>query len=69
MKHFKSLSEMHRANDFPPPENPLISTFRCNQGCSIIETEITTDFYMIGFKKMKSGVILYGRTKYDHDNG
>jgi AraC-like DNA-binding protein len=24
---------------------------------------------MIGFKKLKSGVIMYGRTKYDHDNG
>ena len=29
----------------------------------------TSDFYMIGFKKLKSGVIMYGRTKYDHDNG
>jgi AraC-like DNA-binding protein len=24
---------------------------------------------MIGSKKLKSGVVLYGRTKYDHDNG
>jgi AraC-like DNA-binding protein len=24
---------------------------------------------MIGFKKLKSGQILYGRTKYDHDSG
>lgn len=31
--------------------------------------EFTSDFYMIGFKKLKSGVILYGRTKYDHDCG
>lgn len=29
----------------------------------------TSDFYMVGFKKLKAGVILYGRTKYDHDNG
>jgi AraC family transcriptional activator of pobA len=24
---------------------------------------------MIGFKKLKSGIFMYGRTKYDHDNG
>lgn len=29
----------------------------------------TTDFYMFGFKKMKSGEVLYGHTKYDHANG
>ena len=69
MKHFKSLGELSRANGFPPPENPLISLFRCDGSCNIIETEFTSDFYMIGFKKMKAGVILYGKTKYDHDNG
>jgi AraC family transcriptional activator of pobA len=69
MKHFKSLSELHRANGLPPPENPLISLFRCGNSCSITEMEFTSDFYMIGFKKMRSGVILYGKTKYDHDNG
>lgn len=69
MNHFKSLVEMHRANGFPPPENPLISVFRCNHTCSMVETEYTSDFYMIGLKKLRAGVILYGRTKYDHDNG
>ena len=33
------------------------------------DREFTSDFYMIGFKKLKSGVIMYGRTKYDHENG
>lgn len=69
MKHFKSLAELHRANGFPPPENPLMSIFRCNNICSIGVTEFTGDFYMIGFKKLISGVFLYGRTKYDHENG
>ncbi|HVW98508.1 MAG TPA: helix-turn-helix transcriptional regulator [Mucilaginibacter sp.] len=69
MKHFKSLSELHRANGFPPPENPLLSLFICNNSCSIGETEFTGDFYMIGFKKIKSGMFLYGRTHYDHDSG
>jgi AraC family transcriptional activator of pobA len=69
MIHFKSLSELHRANGFPPPENPLLSLLRCNQSCAFGETEFTTDFYMIGMKKMKSGTIMYGRTKYDNDSG
>jgi AraC family transcriptional activator of pobA len=71
MNHFKSLAEMHRFNNFPPPENPLISLYHCNHAstCSLGDREFTADFYMIGFKKIKSGVLMYGRTKYDHDNG
>jgi AraC family transcriptional activator of pobA len=69
MQHFKSLADMHRFNGFPLPENPLFSLFRCTQTCSLGEREFTSDFYMIGFKKLKSGTIMYGRTRYDHDNG
>jgi len=60
---------MHRFNGFPPPENPLISVYRCTQTCGLGDREFTSDFYMIGFKKLKAGVIMYGRTKYDHENG
>jgi len=60
---------MHRANGFAPPQHPLIGLQRCNLTCPFGGTELTTDFYMICFKKIKSGVILYGRTKYDHENG
>src|SRR6195952_5965651 len=69
MKHFKSLIELHRANGFAAPENPLISLMKCTNTCSLGEREFTGDFYMIGFKKLKSGVFLYGRTRYDHDSG
>ncbi|WP_254562474.1 helix-turn-helix domain-containing protein [Dyadobacter diqingensis] len=69
MKHYKKLSDLHRENGFPPPENPLFSLYQCNKTCSIGDREFTSDFYMIGFKKLKSGVIMYGRTKYDHDCG
>jgi AraC family transcriptional activator of pobA len=69
MKHYKTLSDLHRGNGLPPPENPFISLYRCNKSCSLGDREFTTDFYMIGFKKLKSGVIMYGRTKYDHENG
>ncbi len=69
MKHYKSLAELHQENGFPAPENPLFSIFQCNHACSMIEREFTSDFYMIGVKKLISGVIKYGRTKYDHESG
>lgn len=69
MKHYKSLSELHRENGFIPNENPLFSIYQCKGLCSLADREFTSDFYMIGLKKLKSGVILYGRTKYDHDCG
>ncbi|HSC37142.1 MAG TPA: hypothetical protein VLD19_04700, partial [Chitinophagaceae bacterium] len=69
MKHFKSLSELHQYNGAPPPENPMLSLLRCNQVCSFGDNQYTSDFYMIAFKKMKSGVFLYGKTKYDGAGG
>lgn len=69
MKHYKSLSALHRDNGFPQPENSMISLFRCNHQCTLGDRAFTSDFYMIGFKKITAGVIKYGRTRYDHDNG
>ncbi len=71
MKHFSTISELHRLNKYPRPENPLISLIRCDKDvlCSIAASEFTSDFYMISFKRMKSGIYKYGRTKYDHDCG
>ena len=69
MKHYKNLIDLHRANGFTLPEDPLISLLQCSKTCSVEVTEFTTDFYIIGFKKLKSGSIKYGRTNYDHDNG
>ncbi|KAA2240272.1 helix-turn-helix transcriptional regulator [Chitinophaga agrisoli] len=69
MEHFKNLADIHRFNGIPMPENPLFSVYRCTQTCGLGDREFTSDFYMIGFKKLKAGVILYGRTKYDHNNG
>lgn len=60
---------MHRSNGFPMPENPLMSVYRCTHTCGMGDREFTSDFYMIGFKKLKAGMIMYGRTRYDHDNG
>jgi len=69
MLHFQSLNEMHRANGYPAPENPMLSLLRCNQSCPTGDREFISDFYMISMKKMKSGTITYGKTKYDHDSG
>lgn len=71
MRHFKTLSDYTSFNGFAPPENPLVHLVECAKidTCSMSNEEFTGDFYMIMFKKMKSGVIVYGRTKYDHVNG
>lgn len=60
---------MHREYGLAPPENPLISLHKCNNSCSLGAREFTGDFYLIGFKKLQSGIIMYGRTKYDQENG
>jgi len=69
MQHFSRLADIHRYNGFPMPENQLFSVYRCPPSTSLGDKEFTSDFYIIGFKKLKSGVIMYGRTKYDHENG
>lgn len=69
MYHFKTLGDLHRFNGYPPPENPMLSLLRCNQVCPSGGEAFTSDFYMIAFKKMKAGIITYGRTKYDSEGG
>jgi AraC-like DNA-binding protein len=70
MMHFTSISELDQADGFPPPEHPLFSLNQiANSSNALKHMEITCDFYIICLKKLKSGVILYGKTKYDHDMG
>jgi AraC family transcriptional regulator, transcriptional activator of pobA len=71
MKHYKTITELYTTNGFPPPENPLLGlvTFDDIRGCIFAETEFTLGFYKIALKKVKSGTVMYGKTKYDHDNG
>jgi AraC family transcriptional regulator, transcriptional activator of pobA len=70
MIHFKTISELAQAEGFPPPENPLFSLNLISESNNVLKNmEITCDFYIICLKKLKSGVILYGKTKYDHDRG
>lgn len=67
--HFKSLNDVHRCNNYPAPEHPLLTLFTCNPLRSVASYEVTTDFYIIALKKLASGEIKYGRTRYDHNSG
>ncbi|WP_276503506.1 helix-turn-helix domain-containing protein [Terrimonas pollutisoli] len=71
MKHFKKISDLHEALGIKPPEHPLFSVaYGEKDKCTgSIELEFSSAFYIIGFKKLKSGSMLYGKTKYDHDRG
>ncbi|TRW27123.1 helix-turn-helix transcriptional regulator [Flavobacterium zepuense] len=71
MKHFLKISDLHEALGVKPPEHPLFSVVygerdSCNGNGKV---EFSSAFYIIGFKKLKSGSMLYGKTKYDHDRG
>lgn len=69
MKHYATLTELHLGNGWDAPQNPLFSMIGCQASCPLGNREFTTDCYIIAFKKIKSGMFMYGRTQYDHDNG
>jgi AraC family transcriptional activator of pobA len=69
MMHFKSLGDVHRCNNYPELENPLLTLFTCNPLRSVTSYEVTTDFFVIALKKFSSGEIRYGKTRYDHESG
>jgi AraC-like DNA-binding protein len=71
MKHYKKISELHEALGVKPPEHPLFSAVYGEQNtCNgNTELEFSSEFYIIGFRKLKSGSMHYGKTKYDHDRG
>ena len=56
-------------NNLPLPEHPMLGLLRLDGDIKINNTEYTSDFYLIGLKKVKSGYVLYGRTKFDHETG
>ena len=69
MKHFTSISELTLANDLPLPEHPMLGLLRTNREITINTPSFTCDFYKIGLKKVKAGLVLYGRTRFDHETG
>jgi AraC family transcriptional activator of pobA len=71
MNHYKTITALHQDNGYPLPEHPMLSLLTCKEltMCTWGKQKFTTDFYMISLKKMKSGTFMYGKTRYDHDNG
>ncbi|WP_116788983.1 helix-turn-helix domain-containing protein [Flavobacterium psychrotrophum] len=69
--HYKSITELHDKSGFEPPLHPLVTMMTCKElmTYSVGEDRFTGDFYMIALKKIKEGYMLYGKTKYDNDNG
>ena len=69
MPHFKSITELACAQCVPPPENPFLGLVRTSKLTRMNNPGFTCDCYIIALKKIKSGHILYGRTKFDHERG
>lgn len=76
--NIKTISEFHHYADLPEPLNPLFSIVhtKSNEDEITCESfpydepiELSCDFYTINFKKIISGELAYGRTKYDCTNG
>lgn len=69
--HIKSISQLHEMQGLPKPTHPLISIVDVSQW-EIPEQWIgfksTTDLYSIALKDKSCGM-LYGRNKYDFDEG
>lgn len=74
MKHFSTLSSYFEYLELPQPEHPMFSVLSatgddflpCPKESS---TPITNDCYTISLKKVVSGELNYGQTKYDFTNG
>ncbi len=76
-KTFKKIEEFNEDQRLPSPENPLFGIGHKELSsdeilnCSLSNEEVsyTNDFYVISLKKIVSGEIIYGRTKYDCTTG
>ncbi|MBE9461364.1 helix-turn-helix transcriptional regulator [Dyadobacter sp. UP-52] len=69
MLHFKTISDLRKGAGFAPPEHPQLSLLTGLRTCPLQGQKFTMDCYMISLKRLIGGVMLYGRTPYDHHNG
>ena len=60
---------MARAQGVAPPEHPLIGLVRISKLTKMNNPAFTCDCYILAFKKIIAGHLLYGRTKFDHETG
>ena len=71
-QHFESLYALYRACHLPPPAHPLLSVFSFDTPMTAFSehlNDFTSDFYLIALKKFEAGLMLYGRSTYDHQQG
>ncbi|OHX68087.1 helix-turn-helix domain-containing protein [Flammeovirga pacifica] len=74
---FNTISEFTEAQQLPEPENPLFTIGQKKLNDQEIEDCISSNqefsysnkFYLISLKRIVSGEIIYGRTKYDSSKG
>jgi AraC family transcriptional activator of pobA len=67
-----SITEMHRRNNMPDPEHPMVSVVHFNeivQSPADYSEGCVLNFYMIAMKKDFKGKIRYGQSYYDFDEG
>lgn len=74
MEHFKTLSAYFDYMQLPRPEHPMFSVLFATGDSSLpcpreSSPPITNDCYTIGLKKIVTGNLNYGRTRYDFTNG
>lgn len=73
MKHFEHLSAYLEYVNLPRAEHPQLSVLRFSKELMKVFREssppVTNNCYTISFKKVLSGGINYGQTKYDFSNG
>ncbi|MDA9564041.1 helix-turn-helix transcriptional regulator [Flavobacteriales bacterium] len=74
MQHFKTLSSYFNYLELPLPEHPMFCVIHAT-GDNFLpcpkesSPPITNECYNISFKKIVTGELNYGRTKYDFTNG
>jgi len=74
MKHFKTLLAYFEYMELPRPEHPTLSVLVADEDNFLpcpreSSPPITHDCYSISLKKIVSGELNYGRTKFDFNNG
>ncbi len=74
--HFSDVADFNKFIGKPAPEHPMLGFLTHSPGDKHSEAFkskkpicLSSDFYMITFKKFISGEIQYGRSRYDYKNG
>jgi AraC-like DNA-binding protein len=68
----KTLSEVFRMLDMPPPKHPLVAFIEFSRTPftkSFPSVKVVCDFYQISLKNDSNGFLKYGREHYDYQEG